>query len=113
MPKSENDVLFRLEKAVSLMALSELPLKAIRKAVRHKELPKAPVVQLIDAAVQKRIISEQDALLLRDAEAARIDSMKVDEFGLEEYRNLGGSVAQAKAQIEPASGIGYSVGNVG
>jgi acyl-CoA dehydrogenase len=103
-PKGPSETLSVLEKTVDLMTAAEAPLAAIRKAVRRKELPKGPVSALLDQAVDKRIISAADAALIRQAESTRIESLKVDEFTLEDYRRLGGSVSGV-SNLSPVSGI--------
>jgi acyl-CoA dehydrogenase len=104
VPKDENEMLARLAHAVRLAAEVEGPLRQIRRAVRQKELPKLAVPSLIELAVTKRIITEEQAKLIERAEEARVECLKVDEFTLEEYRNLGGHYDPAQA-TDPQSGV--------
>jgi len=58
----------------------------IRKAVRKKQLKKQKQLSLlVDDALAANIISESEAKLIRDAEAARDDAIQVDHFTFEEF----------------------------
>lgn len=104
IPSQPQETMARLELAFDLMARAQGPLTVIRKAVRRKELPKGPIAQILDLAVEKRVITKEDAMLIRDSEQERIECLKVDEFDLADYRNLGGNVNDSSFSM-PVSGI--------
>ncbi len=107
-PSSEKETLGLLNKVVTLMAQSSQPMKKIRKAVRRKELPKKPVTAVLDLAVEKRVVTAEEAALIKQAEELRVESLKVDEFTLEEYRKLGGSLSENSGG-EPVSGVSRAI----
>lgn len=104
VPTDENEMLARLTTAVKLAAEVEEPLKQIRRAVRREELPKRAVTSLLQLAVEKRVITAEQANLIERAELARVECLKVDEFTLDEYRKLGGTYDADRA-TEPQSGV--------
>jgi acyl-CoA dehydrogenase len=61
--------------------------KKVHIATRKKELPKTQPRFVIDQALEKGILSKEEAEILRKAEDARVDAVQVDEFTLEEYQN--------------------------
>ncbi|MBZ0254355.1 MAG: DUF1974 domain-containing protein, partial [Candidatus Methylomirabilis sp.] len=61
----------RLELALQKVLEAGKVIKTIRKAVHEKKLPKAPLGQLVDKAVEAGIISDEDRKRLGEAEAAR------------------------------------------
>jgi acyl-CoA dehydrogenase len=74
-----------LERAFQLHYRSLPVLKIIKKAIRAGELPKKHVLELLEAALEKKIISSEQAQLIRDTEAARDEVLTVDDFSPEEY----------------------------
>ena len=54
--------------------------KVLATAVKNGVLPKAPVTDLIDLALEHALIDEHDAELLRAAEALRREVISVDDF---------------------------------
>lgn len=85
---SENveDALGRLENAFRLSVEAESVADKIKKAIRKKELPRDKPARLLNAALQKSVITKEDHDLVLRAEAARNDAVMVDSFTLEEYK---------------------------
>lgn len=88
LPDDENETLGRYEKALRLVKEAEPVYKKLHVAARKKELPKIEPRFVIEEAVEKGILSSEEASLIRKAEEWRVDVVQVDEFTLEEYRNL-------------------------
>ncbi len=87
LPEDTNEALGRYEHALKLHEEAAPIYKKIYVATKKKELPKTQVRFVIDQALEKGIISEDEAGLVRKAEEARIDMVQVDEFTLDEYEN--------------------------
>ncbi|MDZ7715761.1 MAG: acyl-CoA dehydrogenase [Balneolaceae bacterium] len=83
----KEDALGRYEYGLNALEDAEHVYKKIHVATKKKELPKTQPRFVIDEALEKGIISEEEAKLIRKAEDARIDVVQVDEFTLEEYQN--------------------------
>lgn len=75
----------RLENAFQLTFQAEAIVKKISRAVRKKILPKDRIDRLVPQAVDAKIITQEEAELLIQAEAARTDAIQVDSFTQEEY----------------------------
>ena len=86
LPADRETALGRLEHAFALCYEAEQVVRKLKKAVRARKLPRAPLVELVDRAVSDGIIDADEAKLLEAAEAARDDAIQVDSFTLEEYR---------------------------
>jgi len=85
IPESDTDTIGRYEKALDLLMEAEPVYKKLHRATKKKELPKTQPRFVIDEAVEKGILTEDEADLVRRAEDARVDVVQVDEFTLEEY----------------------------
>ena len=96
LPKETSEALGRYEHALELLEQAEPVYKKIHVATKKKELPKTQPRFVIDQALEKGIISEDEAKLIREAEEARVDVVQVDEFSLEEYQNLTPSTPKFK-----------------
>ncbi len=86
VPADPNEALGRLEWAFRLAYQEDELLRKIYAAVKRGELPKARPEQLVRQAVEKGIITAEEAGIIQEAEAARWDAIQVDAFTLEEYR---------------------------
>jgi len=75
-----------LERAFTLCYESEEILKRISKASRKKLLPKKRATLLVREAVEAKIITEQEAKVLEEANSARNEAIKVDSFDLKDYK---------------------------
>ncbi|RNC79384.1 MAG: acyl-CoA dehydrogenase [Balneola sp.] len=87
VPKDPEQAMGRYENALNLITQAEPVYKKLYVAMKKKELPKAPVTELIGIALKKEVITQEEAKLATDAEEARNDAIQVDEFTLEEYMN--------------------------
>jgi len=84
--KEEGEALGDLEIAFELSRESYHIGQTIKDAVRDGRLPKKRPLALLDEALEKGIISEEDVATVERAEKARSHYIAVDEFELEEYR---------------------------
>ena len=57
----------------------------IRSAIKKRELPKKGISDLVDDALAKNIITDNEADAIKTAEAGRLDAIQVDAFTHEEY----------------------------
>jgi acyl-CoA dehydrogenase len=81
----------RAERAM-LLAIEIGPLEAkIKAAVRSGDLPRRPQSELIALALEKGIVSTEEASKLEHAFEALNDAVQVDDFSLEEYASAAGS----------------------
>lgn len=87
LPKNKEEALGRYEFALGTLKKAEPVYKKIHDATKKKELPKTQPRFVIDKALEKGIISKEEAEAIRKAEDARVDVVQVDEFTLEEYQN--------------------------
>ena len=78
--RDSNDTIGRIEIALEKVVKSEVIEKKIRAAVHSGILDKADEETLLSNAFDKKIISEDEVQLCRDAIAARKDVVKVDDF---------------------------------
>lgn len=79
------DALTRLDQAFKMVKKAEGIERKIRKAVKSKTLPKKRVSQLVDLALEKSVITEEEHGILAKAEEMRNDAIQVDSFTEEEY----------------------------
>lgn len=85
IPDEKDEALGRYEYAMHALKDAEPVYKKLHAATRRKELPKTQPRFVIDEAVEKGIISSEEAEVVRKAEDARVDVVQVDEFTLDEY----------------------------
>lgn len=85
IPEDPEEALGRYEHTLALITETEPLYRKIHAAVKSRELPKKPVSELAETAVEKGILAQEEADLLLTAEAARNDAVQVDYFTLEEY----------------------------
>lgn len=85
IPQNPTEAVGKYEYAMKFIYDASPVYRNILKAIKKRELPKAPVLSLIDQAIVKGIISDEEADLIRKAEAARNDAIQVDDFTLDEY----------------------------
>lgn len=88
LPENPTEALGRYEHTLELIEGSVGVYKKLYKATRARQIPKAPVLKQLDAAVKATVITEDEAEQVRATEAARFDAILVDEFTLEEYAAL-------------------------
>ncbi|MDQ7039501.1 MAG: acyl-CoA dehydrogenase [Rhodothermus sp.] len=87
VPSDPNEALGRLERAFQLAYQEDELLKKVYAAVKRGELPRARPDRLVRQAVEKGILTDDEARLIQEAEAARWDAIQVDAFTLEAYRH--------------------------
>jgi acyl-CoA dehydrogenase len=87
LPKSREEALGRYEYGLKRVSESAPIYKKLYKATKAKELTKGPVLEKLDEAISKSIITKAEAEQVRQTEEARLDVVLVDEFELEEYKN--------------------------
>ena len=75
----------RLVKAFKLISQAEPVLAKIHAAQKNKQLPRGHAEDLAQDAVNKNLISGDEAALLRKANAARLEAIEVDVFTPEQY----------------------------
>lgn len=83
--KSMDDALGIYESAMTRIKESFPIYKKLYKATKARELPKAHVLKQLELAVEKGIITKEEAEQVRKTEATRYDAISVDSFTLEEY----------------------------
>ncbi|MES2677605.1 MAG: acyl-CoA dehydrogenase [Pseudomonadota bacterium] len=88
LPKDQDQALIKLENALVLFEKSEMVLTVIKKAIKENLLPKKDLNDLLDIAAAKNIISKEDAAIVRQSKAATYDVVQVDEYSLEDYKNI-------------------------
>ncbi len=87
LPKDKESALGRYEYTMQLNEEAWPVFKKLYKAIKAKELPKEPYLEIADLAVEKGVISKDEGELVKKTETARNDAIQVDEFTLEEYMN--------------------------
>ena len=86
--KDKNDNLGRLENAMLLQENCAEIIHKIKDAVKENKLPKKSLRDNIDEALEKYIISVEEKKQLNEMFEACYDAILVDEYTLEEYKNL-------------------------
>ena len=85
IPESKETSLGRYEHALKLIVMSEGIYNTIRKAMYKKIIPKGRISTSIDVALQAKVITQNEADILRRAEEARLDAIQVDSFDTQTY----------------------------
>jgi acyl-CoA dehydrogenase len=88
LPQDPTEAIGRYEHTLELIEGSVDVYKKLYKATKARQIPKAPVLKQLEAAVKATVITEEEAGQVRATEAARFDAILVDEFTLEEYAAL-------------------------
>jgi acyl-CoA dehydrogenase len=88
VPKNKSDALGRLENALNLQEKSGEALEKIKVAIKAKSLPRKKPEDLVDESFAKGIINLEDKHLILDAKSAILDAVQVDEYSLEEYKEI-------------------------
>ena len=85
VPSELKDGLSKYDKTYQQILAAQPAFKKVKAAIRSRQLPKKPIMQLLDQAMQSAIISAQEYQVIKDAEAARLDAIQVDAFTNEDY----------------------------
>ncbi|MEE9127413.1 MAG: acyl-CoA dehydrogenase, partial [Planctomycetota bacterium] len=102
LPTAEGEALHRLETAFRLTREAQPVLRKIKDASRSKTLPADRPERLLEQAVQHDVITEDEANLVRKAEAARTDAITVDAFALQDYLS---AKSPDSAEVSPVSPV--------
>jgi acyl-CoA dehydrogenase len=86
--KDKNDNLGRLENAMFLQENCAEIIHKIKNAIKENKLPKKSLRENLEEALAKYIISNEENKQLTDMFEACYDAILVDEYTLEEYKNL-------------------------
>lgn len=86
LPHHTEEAVGRLEEALRLSVQTAPILKTIKNAIAGGQLPPSKPSQLVDEALEKGIITPQEARSLQQAEISRSNTIQVDSFTLEEYQ---------------------------
>ncbi len=84
----KNDNLGRIENALKLHESSAKLVDKIKDAIKKGDLENKKVEDLLDIAEKKSIITSQEKNLLQESFDVILDAMEVDEYSLEEYKNI-------------------------
>jgi acyl-CoA dehydrogenase len=85
---NENDPTGRIEVAFNAV-LAAMPVETkMHRAQKENLLPKGDIGKLLEQAVAKNVISNDEAELLKQAEKARANAISVDDFSAEELGGL-------------------------
>lgn len=87
IPSDPTEAVGRYENALTLIKNTNPVYKKLYTAMKKRELPKDSFVNLLKPALEKNIITKEEAEMVEKAEAARTDAIQVDEFTLDEYMN--------------------------
>lgn len=85
LSKSREEAIGKYEYALDMITESFPVYKKLYKATKAKEIRKTHVLQQLDEALEKGVITSEEAEVVRKTEEARFDAILVDEFTLEEY----------------------------
>jgi acyl-CoA dehydrogenase len=85
IPKNTTEQLGKLEEAFKVVKRAESTEKKIRAAVKGKTLPKLKGPALLQAALEKNVITVDEHAELAKAEELRYAAIQVDDFSQEEY----------------------------
>jgi acyl-CoA dehydrogenase len=88
IPQDKKDALGRLENALKLHEESFDALEKIKLAIKAKLLPRQKADDLVEEAFAKGVINLEEKHLILDAKSAMLDAVQVDEYSLEEYKEI-------------------------
>ncbi len=89
--RNPDDATGRIEVAFQAV-LAAMPVEAkIHAAQKQKQLPKGAIPDLLEMAIGKAIISNEDAELIVAAEKARFAAISVDDFSPKQFGRIGGT----------------------
>jgi acyl-CoA dehydrogenase len=85
MPKDPEEALSRLDLAFKMVKKAEGVEKKIKNAIRAKTLPKKRIPQVMEEALQKNVITQEEFDTIKKAQEMRDDAIQVDSFTQERY----------------------------
>jgi acyl-CoA dehydrogenase len=80
LPKNNDQALAKLENALLLFERSEIIVARVKKAIKQGLLPDYKIDDLLDLAVSKNIIDQQDLEIVKQSRSAIYDAIQVDEY---------------------------------
>ncbi len=80
LPKAEHETIARLEDALAKVIRADHAERKLRQGLRDYKVDYHGLEGMLEAGLEQAIITEQDAELIREADAARTDVIKVDDF---------------------------------
>ena len=86
VPEDVEQALGRIEIALKEVDRAELVEKTLDKAIKGGRLPKLPLLDVLDLAVERQVIDQYAAERLRIAEQLRREVIRVDEFSKDYLR---------------------------
>ena len=84
----KNDPLGRIENAMKLHEKAQAVSEKIKAGIKAKTLPRRRVEDLVEDAHAKSVITLEEKHLMQDALSAVLDAVQVDEYSLEEYKEI-------------------------
>jgi acyl-CoA dehydrogenase len=85
VPRDPKEPLFQLERAFKSVNQSDATIRKVQHAVRQKVLVKQPMAALITQAVEKQVITQDQAAAIRETENLRREAIQVDDFPLSPF----------------------------
>lgn len=85
IPSDRNQQLARLEYAFQVVVKADEAEKKIKKAIRSKVLPKKKMIEVLDEAREKNVISKEEYTLIQESDNVRFDAVLVDDYSEAEY----------------------------
>ncbi|MAB67004.1 MAG: acyl-CoA dehydrogenase [Bacteroidetes bacterium] len=85
IPSDPTEAVGRYENALLLITEANPAYKKLYIAIKKRELPKDSFLNLLKPALDKNIITKDEADMVRKAEEARTDAIQVDDFSVDEY----------------------------
>ena len=80
-----NEALLKLEKTFKLVKESEPIERKLRSSIRKKELPKKPLIHVLDEALSQNILNQKEYEVMKNVEKLSLECIQVDDFSEEEY----------------------------
>ncbi len=89
-PTDTSEQVARLENALGIVKRAEVIEKKLKKAIRAKKIPKIKGPKLVEEALAKSLITQEEANLMKKAEEVRWDAIQVDRFDHSSYHQAQG-----------------------
>lgn len=86
MPKNENDAMFKLQKAVQLNQATKPIQNSIKKALKSNHLEHNPYEMILQEALDKEVISQEEYQQVLEAYHAKQEIIHVDAFETNVYK---------------------------
>ena len=86
IPKAGDEAIARLEEALAKVIRADHAERKLRQGLRDYKADHRGLEGQLEAGIEKGVITEQDAELIRDANAARTEVIRVDDFPNESPR---------------------------